>query len=111
MIEHIKKANKDAGYYFFEPDTLRFFKSRISSRVFEGSGGFLFFVTSEEPPHGERRWTVRVFDPETGQCDTAKDQGHTFMEFKSWGAAATAAQRTARGWTEPSTVYCDGPVS
>lgn len=45
-ITEIKRANKAAGLHWFEPETLDFFKSRISGEVYEGPGG-VYFVTSE----------------------------------------------------------------
>lgn len=68
-IEEIKRRNTEAGLHYFDPDTMRFFKSRVSSTVYQGPGG-VFFVTSEKPPHGPRRYTPRMFLP-NGGCETA----------------------------------------
>ena len=43
-IGHIIESNEKAGYHFFEPQTLRFFRSRVHSVVYGGST----FVTSEQ---------------------------------------------------------------
>lgn len=56
-IDKIVEANKAAGLYFFEPDTMRFFSSRIQ-KGYSGDGG-VFFTTSEKPPYAPRAYSVR----------------------------------------------------
>jgi len=69
-IDDIKSANRVRGLHFFDRDSLRFFKSRIGSDVYQGPGG-VFFVTSEQGPHDDspRRYTVREFHPESGRVE------------------------------------------
>ena len=55
-IDQIRDANRALGHHFFDRDTLRFFGSRIGETVYGGR----YFVTSEKPPFGPRRWTLRV---------------------------------------------------
>ena len=43
--------------HFFDPATMRFFKSRIGA--VRCKCGVWFFVTSEQPPHGPRMFSVR----------------------------------------------------
>lgn len=64
-MAEIKARNSEAGYHFFDKDTLRFFGSRVSETVY-GDG---YFVTSEQDRsgfgqlgqawNGERRYTIR----------------------------------------------------
>ena len=61
-ISDIKRANREAGRFWFSPATLRFFESRILPSVYEGPGG-IYFITSEQGPHGPRAYTVRRFFP------------------------------------------------
>ena len=89
-IREIKKANKDAGQHWFDDSTMEFFGTKLDKEVFEGPGG-TFFVTSEKPPHGDRRWSVRVFDPETGGVSTHGQ----FCGYASRGKARWAARRAA----------------
>lgn len=91
-ITQIKKANKAAGFYFFEPDTMRFLGSRVSGDVFEGPGG-VFFVTSELPPYCPRAYTVRKFDPATGDIDTFGQ----LLGFPTLASAKVAARNAAQG--------------
>lgn len=54
----IKAANARAGGHWFDPDTVRFFRSRPASFAYRGPGG-LYFVTSERGPDNVRRYSVR----------------------------------------------------
>lgn len=85
-IEQIKSANAAAGFHFFEPDTLRFFRSRIGSKVYGGR----FFVTSEEGPSGGRRYTVREALPD-GRIQTIEP-----FYALTYGQAHAAARRCVR---------------
>ncbi len=83
MIEH---ANASAGFHFFDPDTLQFFRSRVHDTVY----GAATFVTSERPPNGPRRYTVREARPD-GSIDTVGE----FMAYGTSLAAHAAAYRHA----------------
>ena len=52
MIEQIKRAVEAAHGHFFEPATMRFFRSRVHSPVYSsgqsGQASPHYFVTSEE---------------------------------------------------------------
>ncbi len=69
-MELIQAANADAGLYWFEPDTLRFFRSRVGYQVYQGPGG-IYFVSSEKGPSEIRAFTVRKFNPEDASIDTS----------------------------------------
>jgi len=91
-ITEVKRRAEACGSYFFEPGTMRFFKSRILSDVYAGaSPKITFFVTSERGPHGPRLYTVRK---QVG-CEI-KTVGE-FQGFKSASAAKRAALRLASG--------------
>ena len=51
-ITEFKRANKEAGYYFFSSDTMAFFASEIESGLYENQ----CFITSEK----------KCFDDNTG---------------------------------------------
>lgn len=70
-LDDIKQAHK--GHWFSE-GAIKFFRSRISSVVHEGPGG-IYFVSSEQPPHSPRKYTIRKFNPETGKIVSASDFG------------------------------------
>lgn len=73
-IDEIKAANAARGDFWFSPDTMRFFRSRIVGKVMFGH----YFVTSEKSNDydAKRRYTVRY----------AHDDGEvtTIGEFRQW---------------------------
>jgi hypothetical protein len=87
-ITEIKTRNKEVGQHFFDDRTMQFFESRISNKTFGN-----FFVTSERGPSGLRRYTVRVFDPNTGIVDTHG----LFQEFDTLREAQLVARRASEG--------------
>lgn len=83
-INDVIRANKGHGYHFFDDDTMASFNSRIESEVFPNR----CFVTSERDKgfrgfdgvlyrawDGKRRYTVRLFVPETGAVEEASEFG------------------------------------
>lgn len=91
-IDEIKSINMRMGQYWFSPDTMRFFKSRVSDQVYQGKGG-IYFVTSEKGPlHGVRMYTVRRFYAKSGRVETAG----TLYEM-SRNTAHRMARRLAAG--------------
>lgn len=103
QMSDIKRANANAGNHWFDPDTLRFFSSRVSEMVY---GAFAkgpntttalgqYFVTSERCGwDSPRLYTVRRFEPSTSEVETA--YGHTFQEYASYSGAQKAAKRAAK---------------
>lgn len=65
-ISDIKMIDKSSGHYFFSKGAMNFFDSHILPTVYQGVGG-VFFVTSEQPPHGPRVYNVRQFFPQHRQ--------------------------------------------
>ena len=92
----VQNANARAGLHWFEPDTMRFFRSRVGSTIYEGPGG-VFFVSSEQFVGSQgaapRAYTVRVFVTGTGAVDTADKD---FNE-RSRSSAVQHAQELAAG--------------
>lgn len=79
-VSELRALNAENGGCWFEPSTMRFFKTRIESGILGGK----YFVSSEEGPSGGRRYSVRSFD-EKGSVDTVG-------EFQEHGSAAAARQ-------------------
>lgn len=71
-------ANKSIGNHWFDRATMRFFKTRIESRLIAGHR----FITSECGPDGRRAYTVREACPD-GTIDTVG-------EFQGYGTLAQA---------------------
>jgi hypothetical protein len=77
-IQDIITANKMKGQHFFDKDTMRFFRSRVLPRVYQGPGG-IYFITSEKfvsrwsDYEGKRLYSVRRFNPKTADIGTMGD--------------------------------------
>ena len=90
-IADVKRMNIDAGYHFFDQEIMKLFGSRVESELH----GNTYFVTSEQDREGfywegrcvkawegKRRYTVRVFEAETGSVETEGEFGG-FATLKS----------------------------
>jgi hypothetical protein len=103
-IDGIKAANERAGNFFFSPDTMRYFRSRVLPTVTQGPGG-VYFVTSEGISNfggrgwtRARRFTVRVFNPKTADVNTVGALPDCeFQKFPTAREARSAARRLASG--------------
>jgi len=93
-LKAVKDCNERAGRFFFSPDTLRFFRSRVSDKIHQGRGG-VYLVTSEQfsfqGQRDARKYTVRHFYPKTGKVDTAGEH----QQYKTSAAAHRAASKLA----------------
>lgn len=57
----IEYKNRTDGHgHWFDPETMRFFKSRVG--IIRSKGDDYYFVSSEKPPHGPRMFSVRHMD-------------------------------------------------
>lgn len=61
-IAELKELNKRNGGCWFDKSSMAFFGSRVESAIIRGC----YFVSSEQPPHGPRKYSVRSFDTEGG---------------------------------------------
>ena len=100
-MPQIMQANADAGHYFFSPDTMSYFNSRVPGQdpvQAEFSDDLYFFVTSERQPATSdgtrypRRWHVRTFRPSSGDCGSGSG-----ADFTSKAKAIKAAKLFAEG--------------
>ena len=94
-IDSIKARNAREGFFFFEPETLRFFRSKVGRTVYEGPGG-VFFWTSEQMVFSDgsrerRSYTVRRFSRITGEVKTVGN----FQGYWSGHDAASEARKLA----------------
>lgn len=87
-INDIQEAMRAAGSHWWDPDTMRFFGTRIAGAVYQGDGG-IHFVTSEKPPHGQRAYAVRTYNPESN------DISGKACEYATAKQAQAAAKRMA----------------
>lgn len=91
-IARIREECRERGNPWFQPGTMKFFRSRIGRRVYQGPGG-IYFTTSEQfGDNHPRLYSVRQFEP--GRCRISKHgdfQGHG-TESAARNAAKLAAQ-------------------
>ena len=88
-ITEVKAINNEkCRAYWFGPGETNFFNTRIESGTYCGRGG-VYFVTSErmelEMP---KKFTVRTFNPDTGEINTAGE----FQQYSSVEDAKDAAK-------------------
>lgn len=89
-MDEVRKAVTDGGSHWFDKNTMRFFRSRVSEALYGGQ----YFVSSEENPSGERRYTVRKVEWEDDRY-VINNVGD-FHSYASRSGAHKAAQRAAR---------------
>lgn len=77
-MDDVQVANRAIGNHWFDRSTMRFFKTRIESRLIAGHR----FVTSEQGPDGRRRYSIRDAQPD-GTIDTVG-------EFQGYGSKKAA---------------------
>ena len=85
-LRTIKEVNYNAGYFWFDVESMRFFRSRLSSDVYGGR----FFVSSEKIPNNVRKYSVR----ETLECGRIVTVGE-FQKYHTRSQAIAAAKRVA----------------
>ena len=59
QIEYKNRTNGES--HWFDPNTMRFFRSRIGASR-KMPNGIIYFVTSEKPPHGQRMFSLRKME-------------------------------------------------
>lgn len=96
-VGDLKECAKACGSHYFDKDTMRFFRSRVGSKVYADGKGSAFFTTSEQFVSGQgvadkRRYSVRVYDAKTCSFDTVGK----FQAYSSGAQANTAAKRAAQ---------------
>lgn len=89
-IDEIRTANRESGHHWFDADTMRFFRSRVSGPVI----GNMFVSSENDRLGGGRRYTIR----------RANDDGsiETVGEFQQYGSkpAALRAIRSMAAWRD-----------
>jgi len=88
-IDEIRAASLAAGNHWFSPGSMRFFRTRLPRTGTRDTTGKIWFISSEAMRGGPRRYSVRVFCPQTGQVDTHGD----FHSHKTADAARRAMKR------------------
>mgnify|MGYP001574775162 CR=1 FL=1 len=103
-IEEIKQLNARNGQFFFTPETMRFFKSKVNDGVITGTWKGIkvaFFITSEKfSDETPRKYTIRACvledaPTEAGREDYGYKRGHieSVSEFQAFATLRTARAR------------------
>ena len=81
-IGAIKEINRKKGQYWFSPNTMRFFKSKVPDDHMPLVKN-RFFISSEKSPWDKRKYTIREFIGKTGSVET-------FGEFQFYNSKESA---------------------
>ena len=86
----LRGAVAESGSHFFDRDTLRFFRSRIGSKLY---GGRLFVTSEQAGDDSPRRYTIRMVRQylDRPMLDVTKVGG--FQHFRTYDAAHSTARR------------------
>jgi hypothetical protein len=97
-VTEIKRANRENGFHFFAPDTLRYFHSRTAPGVY---GGRLFVTSEQFDDDTPRAYTVR-YAHDDGSIDDASpfQQFDTLDQARRHAKALAVVLETAAGWLD-----------
>jgi hypothetical protein len=93
-IADLAEANRAAGGHWFDPESKRFFRSRIAPGLYRGQR-LIWFVSSEKSgweDSSPRKFTVRVFDP----TDAGVDSVGELFAHRDLSSARAAARSLAK---------------
>jgi hypothetical protein len=97
----IEYKNRNPSGYWFEPDTMKFFKSRIGE--VRQIGQIWLFVSSEKSPPNPRGYTVRRMDEKGQISDVTPFMSHNRSTVRSaLRRAVTAEKERQSNATVPS---------
>lgn len=93
-IDEIMQHNARAGYHFFEPATMRFFRSRVLPGVYHVGDRWNIFITSERfvtlyGTPAQRMYTIRQLERDGGI--------ETIGEFQQYTSADSARRAIRNG--------------
>ena len=109
-MSEVRSHARRSGSHWFDPDTLRSFGSKVPDAARIGPDGRAYFISSEQDRryggdrrhaawNGERRYTLRAYNPATGIVDDAErapDGGYdhdAFGRYRTLQTATTALRR------------------
>jgi hypothetical protein len=95
-IAEIRQANKNAGRFWFSPETVRAFASRVESRVYDGGAGYdypdgsrLWVESTKNYDDTAREYKIALFSVFTGDISylNARAAKYTILRFRTKTAA------------------------
>ena len=97
QMSDVKAAADAAGSHWFDPGSMRFFRTRLPITGLADGCGRMWFVSSEAPRNGPRKFSVRVFVPQSGQVLTHGQ----FRSYGNRGSACRAMRAAIAAETDP----------
>lgn len=95
-IEQARRANERAGLCWFSKDTMRYFRCRLSERVYPVSDGMLFVASNRTYNDGRDYQVVFIADAgNTAPVDEASDYPDSSRYATSYAAHRAAKIRQA----------------
>ncbi len=93
-ITEIKRDMVADGSHWWDTDTMAFFGTKVSSRVYNGPGG-VYFVTEDSAPfhRGPRGYTIREYLPDSLSIRTEGD----IVQYGDVEWAIESAKTLAKG--------------
>lgn len=93
-IQEIEKVySPGIGRHWFDPSSMRFFKSRLADVGYQSADGSVYFVSSEKGPDDRRAFSVRRLSGPKGDISTIGE----FQSFATSGTATKYAKGYASG--------------
>jgi len=93
----VKAANAARGHWWFEPATLRFFRSRVGRNAYRAADGRAYFVSSEQFIGSDGCAHARKYSVRVQHIDGSIDTVGEFQAYATQADARTEARRLAKG--------------
>lgn len=86
------RINKEAGFFDFSPNTMRFFRARVADRMYPVPNGVVFVESAQlkdtQGNRASRKYTVKYMDENTGRVENVTE----IHEYASRNGAHSRAQ-------------------
>ena len=79
-VDQLKRYNRERGLYYFSPETMRFFRSRVAPGVINTWEGVVFITSEQFDYNSPRLYTARIIR-EDGTVDNLA--GCEFQQFEN----------------------------
>ncbi len=84
-LAEVEAANKASRNHWFDRETTEFFGTKFETNLLVGG----FFISSEQPPHGPRQYSVRRVQNEQGHIETLGKFGNWQSKKEAMAAIKT----------------------
>jgi hypothetical protein len=100
-MDDLKALNAENGGCWFEPASMRFFKTKLETGILAGG----YFITSEKSPGDVRAFTLRSFNEQGDVKTVGEFHAHRTkaQAMRAWMQARQEAAATVQAPAEPVT--------